>query len=88
MRPIFGPERAGAAAPATAVAVEMADAGCPGKETVVFGDMPNDLPLFAWSGWSCAVANGHPSVLAAADEIVPSNDEDGVALTVHRLLGL
>jgi hydroxymethylpyrimidine pyrophosphatase-like HAD family hydrolase len=34
---------------ATAVVVEMADAGCPGKETVVFGDMPNDLPLFAWS---------------------------------------
>lgn len=73
---------------AVAVAAEMAEADCPAGETVVFGDMPNDLPLFAWAGWSCAVANGHPSVLTAADEIVPSNDEDGVALTVRRLLGI
>lgn len=72
---------------AGAVADEMATAGSLPEGTVAFGDMPNDLPLFAWSGWACAVANGHPTVLEAADEIVPSNDEDGVALTIHRLLG-
>jgi hydroxymethylpyrimidine pyrophosphatase-like HAD family hydrolase len=49
--------------------------------------MPNDLPLFAWAGWACAVANGHPEVLAA-DEVVPSNDDDGVPRAVRRLLGL
>jgi hypothetical protein len=72
---------------AGAVAEEMAGTGSLPEGTVAFGDMPNDLPLFAWSGWACAVANGHPSVLEAADEIVPSNDEDGVARTIHRLLG-
>lgn len=73
---------------AVAVAREMANAGCSAEGTVVFGDMPNDLPLFAWSGWACAVANAHPTVLEAADEIVPSNDNDGVARTVQRLVGL
>lgn len=32
------------------------------------------------------VAQEHPLVLEAADEIVPSNDDDGVARTVERLL--
>lgn len=72
---------------AKAVADEMASMGCAAETTVMFGDMPNDLPLFDWAGWACAVANGHPTVLAAADEIVPSNDHDGVARTVQRLVG-
>lgn len=60
--------------------------GCPPEATVAFGDMPNDLPLFAWAGCAAAVANAHPVVLEAADEIVASNDDDGVARTVDRLL--
>lgn len=71
-----------------AVSEEMAEAGCPAGSTVVFGDMPNDLPLFAWAGWACAVANSNPAVLEAADEIVPSNDDDGVTHTVQRLIAL
>ncbi|MGH9124331.1 MAG: HAD family hydrolase, partial [Acidimicrobiales bacterium] len=73
---------------ALAVAAVMREVGCSPEAAVVFGDMPNDLPLFACSGWACAVSNGHPSVLVAADEIVASNDQNGVALTVRRLFGL
>ena len=73
---------------AIAVAEEMTSKGCGAEATVVFGDMPNDLPLFGWAGWACAVANSHPDVLDAADEVVPSNDDDGVARTVQRLIGL
>lgn len=73
---------------AVAVSGQLAEAGCPADSIAVFGDMPNDLPLFAWAGWACAVANSHPDVLAAADEIIPSNDDDGVARTVRRLLRL
>jgi hydroxymethylpyrimidine pyrophosphatase-like HAD family hydrolase len=62
--------------------------GCPAEATVAFGDMPNDLPLLAWAGWACAVQNAHPEVLRAADEVIPSNDDDGVALTLQRLLHL
>ncbi len=52
-----------------------------------FGDMPNDLPMLAWAGVGWGVANAHPDVLAAADRTCPSNDEDGVAVTVGAVLG-
>jgi hypothetical protein len=57
-----------------------------GRESVVaFGDMPNDLPLLAWAGTSCAVANAHPEVLAAATCVIGSNDDDGVAAYLETL---
>jgi len=57
-------------------------------EVVAFGDMPNDLPLLAWAGHSVAVANAHPDVIAAADEVTASNVEDGVAVVLERLVRL
>jgi hydroxymethylpyrimidine pyrophosphatase-like HAD family hydrolase len=54
-------------------------------EVIAFGDMPNDLPMLAWAGHSVAVANAHPDVRAAADELTASNDEAGVALVLERL---
>ena len=53
-------------------------------DAVAFGDMPNDLPMLAWAGHSVAVANAHPDVLAAVDEVTASNDDDGVALVLRR----
>jgi hydroxymethylpyrimidine pyrophosphatase-like HAD family hydrolase len=54
---------------------------------LVFGDMPNDLPMFGWAGWGrVAVANAHPLVRAAADDVTLTNDEDGVAVYLDRLL--
>lgn len=44
-----------------------------------FGDMPNDLPMLAWAGHGVAVANAHTDVLAAADDVCASNDDDGVS---------
>jgi hydroxymethylpyrimidine pyrophosphatase-like HAD family hydrolase len=73
------------ASKATVVA-ELAAAYGIGRESVIaFGDMPNDLPLLIWAGTSCAVANAHPSVLAAATHVIGSNDEDGVAAYLERL---
>jgi hydroxymethylpyrimidine pyrophosphatase-like HAD family hydrolase len=57
-------------------------------DVVAFGDMPNDLPMLAWAGTSYAVANAHPSVLAAADHRAPANDDDGVAAVLARTFGL
>jgi hydroxymethylpyrimidine pyrophosphatase-like HAD family hydrolase len=57
------------------------------RECVVsFGDMPNDLPMLEWAGHSVAMANAHPSVLSASQEVTLSNEEDGVAVFVERLL--
>jgi Cof subfamily protein (haloacid dehalogenase superfamily) len=70
----------GLAVVADAVGVDPAD-------VLVFGDMPNDLPMFAWAGWSrVAVGNAHPALRAVADEVTLTNDEDGVAVYLDRLL--
>jgi hypothetical protein len=55
------------------------------EQTIVFGDMPNDLPMFAWAGRAVAMGNAHPAVLAAADDVTASHDEDGVAAYLEFL---
>jgi len=71
----------------TGLAVVAEAVGVDPQDVLVFGDMPNDLPMFAWAGWSrVAVANAHPSLMAVADEVTLSNDEDGVAVYLDRLL--
>jgi Cof subfamily protein (haloacid dehalogenase superfamily) len=55
------------------------------SEVVAFGDHLTDIEMLEWAGLGVAVANAHPSVLAAADEVTRSNDEDGVAVTLERL---
>jgi Cof subfamily protein (haloacid dehalogenase superfamily) len=55
-------------------------------DVLVFGDMPNDVPMFAWAGHGVAVAGAHREVLAIADEVTGSDDEDGVAAYLERLL--
>jgi len=70
---------------ATAVAELAGRHGITAEEVIAFGDMPNDLPLLAWAGTSCAVANAHPDVLAAATCVIGSNDTDGVAEYLERL---
>jgi hydroxymethylpyrimidine pyrophosphatase-like HAD family hydrolase len=61
--------------------------GVRADDVVAFGDMPNDLPMLAWAGRSVAVANAHSSVRAAADDIAGSNEDDGVAAYLDRLVG-
>jgi len=54
---------------------------------VVFGDNLNDVDMMRLADLSFAPANAAPEALAVADEVIPSNDEDGVAVTVRdRLL--
>jgi len=52
---------------------------------IAFGDMLNDVSMLEWAGRGIAVANAHAEVLAIADEITASNDEDGVARVLERL---
>lgn len=61
--------------------------GITAAEVVAFGDAPNDLSLLEWAGHSVAVANAAPEVKALADEVTLSNDLDGVAVVLERLLG-
>jgi hydroxymethylpyrimidine pyrophosphatase-like HAD family hydrolase len=70
---------------ATVVAEIAAEHGIGPESVLAFGDMPNDLPLLTWAGISCAVANAHPQVLAAATHVIGSNDDDGVAEYLEAL---
>ena len=56
------------------------------REVWAFGDMPNDIPMLEWAGRAHAVANAHPDVVAVADEVIGSNDEDGVARALQGLI--
>ena len=63
-----------------------ADLGVLRADVVAFGDYPNDLPMLRWAGLSIAPANAHLDVLVEVDEVTESNDNDGVAVAIERLL--
>ena len=64
-----------------------AGSGVTAAEVVAIGDMVNDLSMLGWAGRAVAVANAHPGVLAAADEMIGANDSDGVAEYLEGLVG-
>jgi hydroxymethylpyrimidine pyrophosphatase-like HAD family hydrolase len=53
-------------------------------DVLALGDMPNDLSMLRWAGHGVAMANAHPAVLKAADEITAGNSEDGLAVILER----
>ena len=58
--------------------------GVPIEEAVFFGDDYDDIEAIRMCGIGAAVSNAIPDVLAVADVVVGSNDEDGVARFVRR----
>lgn len=58
----------------------------PLEAVAVLGDQYNDLPMFARAAWSAAMGQGPEAVRAKADFVSASNDADGVAVAIDRLL--
>lgn len=56
--------------------------------TVAIGDMPNDVALIRAAGTGYAVANAHPTARAAADHVIPSNNDDGVGRLLEAILAV
>jgi Cof subfamily protein (haloacid dehalogenase superfamily) len=69
------------------VAAVAAAMNVPLAQVAVIGDMPNDLPMFARAGLSIAMGQAPDVVRAAADWTTTSNEEDGVAHALERLIG-
>ncbi len=69
---------------ATTLALLAGDQGIGAEHVVAFGDARNDLPMLAWAGTGVAMADAHPSVIAAADDVTGTNAEDGVATWLER----
>ncbi|MEU8913450.1 HAD family hydrolase [Streptomyces libani] len=70
---------------ATGLSLAARRLGLTAKETLAFGDMPNDIPMFAWAAHGVAMANAHDELKAVADEFTASNEDDGVAVVLERL---
>lgn len=56
------------------------------QDAAAFGDDVNDVEMVAEAGLGVAVANAVEEVKVVADCITASNEEDGVALVVEKLL--
>ena len=54
------------------------------EEVISFGDDVNDVEMVAEAGLGVAMANAVPEVIAVADRVTVSNEEDGVAVVVEE----
>jgi Cof subfamily protein (haloacid dehalogenase superfamily) len=58
------------------------------EELIAFGDEENDLPMFEAAGFSVAPSSAKDSVKAAADIVIGSNADDGVAAFLEDFFSL
>ncbi|MER7662187.1 MULTISPECIES: HAD family hydrolase [unclassified Streptomyces] len=72
---------------ATGLSLAARRLGLKAADTIAFGDMPNDIPMFAWAAHGVAMANAHEELKSVADEVTSSNDTDGIAVVLERWLG-
>ncbi|MCX4584205.1 HAD family hydrolase [Streptomyces sp. NBC_01481] len=72
---------------ATGLSLAARRLGLRAADTIAFGDMPNDIPMFGWAAHGVAMANAHEELKAVAHEITASNEHDGIAVVLERLLG-
>jgi len=56
------------------------------EEMIAVGDGFNDVDMLEFAGLGVAVDNAPQGVKDAADEIAPSNDEDGVAAVIEKYI--
>ena len=60
----------------------------PLKDVLAFGDDIPDLDLLEACGIPVVMANCVPEVRAVADYITASNDDDGVAIVLEKMLAV
>ena len=58
----------------------------PPSEIATIGDMPNDVLMFKKSGVSIAMGNASPEVQKSATFVTASNEDEGFAKAMERLL--
>ena len=56
------------------------------KNVIAFGDNPNDLAMITAAGIGVAMGNAEPEVKEGADLITLSNDEEGVAYALRKIM--
>ena len=72
---------------ATALELLCRDLDIDRSEVAAVGDNHNDITMLHWAGHSFAMGNATADAKAAASQVLPPSDEDGLAVLVERLLG-
>lgn len=60
--------------------------GIPREEIICIGDNENDISMIEYAGCGVAMANGAESLKSVADYITDTNDNDGVAKAIEKLV--
>ena len=56
------------------------------EDVIAFGDEDNDLEMIQYAGHGVAMGNANPLLKDVANHITATNDEDGIALMLEKLL--
>ncbi len=83
---LFGELTAPGVSKGAALKTLAARLGIPREQVVAIGDHENDLQMIAWAGLGLAMGNAIPAVREAADAIIPTVEEAGVAWAIKRYL--
>lgn len=60
--------------------------GIPKEDIMAIGDSENDIEMLKEAGLGIAMGNAMDEVIAVADDVTTSNDEDGVAKAIEKYL--
>ena len=60
--------------------------GIRAEQVISFGDAENDIPMIREAGMGVAMGNAAEVVKQAADMVTLSNNEDGIAAALEKLL--
>lgn len=82
----FGEATAPGVSKGSALAALAEHLGIAQAETLAIGDERNDIEMLQWAGLGLAMGNASRAVQAAADAVVPSVAEAGVAWALERYI--
>ena len=71
---------------ATAVQAIADRRGWGAHQCAAVGDYLNDIDMLRWVGWGVAMGHARDEVLAAADAVAPSLDDDGILAVTKAIL--
>lgn len=60
--------------------------GIPKEQVIGVGDADNDIPMLKDAGLGLCMGNGEDRAKEAADEVLPTNDENGCAFAIRKYL--
>jgi hypothetical protein len=69
-----------------ALRVLLDELNIPAEQVMALGDGENDIEMLQLAGIGVAVGNASPLLKAVADQVVASNDDDGVAEAIERFV--